>query len=295
MSPTPRIRTPLLFLCALGALLLPAQNAHAASATVAGGTLSYVAGAGEVNTVTVTQSGSNYVISDPGRSITLANGTTVTGSASFPTTGITTILVDAGDSNDSVTVSPSVRANLFGGAGDDSLTGGGASFTLTHSTANEMLSGGSGADTLYGGQDDDTLDGGSGADSLRGEAGTDVASYTTRTSAVTVTIDNVANDGAGEGDDVRTDVERVLGGSGNDTLTGTSASEELNGAGGDDTLRATAGADTLIGGSGRDLADYSARTKALSISLDDSADDGEAGEGDDVRSDVERVWGGSAA
>ena len=122
-----------------------------------------------------------------------------------------------------------------------------------------------------------------------------MASYATRTSGVTVTLDNSANDGAGEGDDVRTDVERVLGGSGADTLTGTSGDEELNGAGGDDTLRAIAGADTLIGGSGRDLADYSSRTRALAISLDDAPDDGEAGEGDDVRADVERVYGGSAA
>jgi len=179
-------------------LLGPAQAAHAASATVSNGTLSFVAGAGEVNTITIGVSGSNYVVSDPGRPITLPNGTTVNGSASFAASGITSIVVDGGDSNDSIAVSPSIRATLIGGAGNDSLTGGGGNDTLNGGDGNDTVTGGAGTDTLYGGNDDDTLDGGTGADSLRGESGTDVASYTTRTSAVNVTIDNVANDGAGE-------------------------------------------------------------------------------------------------
>src|SRR3954454_13731046 len=140
ISLTPRIRSLLLCLCALGALAAPA-TAHAASATVSGGTLSYVAGAGEVNTVTITQSASTYVVSDPGRAISLANGTTVTGSTSFPTTGITNIVVDGGDANDSITVSPGLRSTLIGGTGDDSIIAGGGNDTLTGGDGNDTLSG----------------------------------------------------------------------------------------------------------------------------------------------------------
>ena len=281
-------------MAAFALLFAAAPAAHAANATLAGSTLSYVASPGEVNNVTITQSGTNYVVSDPGQPIRLANGTIVTGSTSFPTASVTAFVVDAGDQNDSVAITPARNSTLIGGTGADSLTAAGATDSLTGGDGNDTLAGGSGNDTLYGSLGDDTLDGGTGADSLRGEGGRDIASYAARTSGVTVSIDNVANDGSSEGDDVRSDVERVLGGSGADTLTGTSGNEELDGAGGDDVLRATGGADTLIGGSGRDLADYSARTRSVSIALDDSANDGEAGEGDDVRSDVERVHGGSA-
>ena len=280
-------------------LLSAAPAAFGAGAAVSNGTLSYVAGDDEVNTVTLTRSSTSYVISDPGRTIALADGTTATGSVTFPTSGITAIVVDAGDSNDAVTiatsVSSSVRSTLLGGDGADSLVAAGGADALTGGDGNDTLNGGSGTDSLYGSGGDDTLDGGSGADSLRGEEGVDIASYTVRTSGVSVTLDNVANDGSGERDDVRNDIERVLGGNGSDTLTGTAGDEELNGAGGDDTLRATTGADTLIGGAGRDTADYKARSQPLTISLDDQRDDGEAGEHDDVRADVERVFGGSAA
>jgi Ca2+-binding RTX toxin-like protein len=272
-----------------------APSAFGATAGVANGTLTYVAGAGEVNTVTITRTSTQFVISDPGRAITLANGTTVTGTATFSTSGVTRLLVDAGDSNDQVTVSTGTRATLYGGGGSDSLVGNSSTDILYGGDGNDTLTGGSGADQLYGSVGEDTLDGGTGADTLRGEEGVDVASYTVRTSGVSVSLDNVANDGQGEGDDVRNDIERVLGGRGADTLVGTTGDEELNGAEGDDTLRATSGADTLIGGPGRDLADYSSRTQPLEISLDGEPGDGQDDEDDDVRGDVERVYAGSGA
>jgi hypothetical protein len=77
---------------------------------------------------------------------------------------------------------------------------------------------------------------------------------------------------------------RLAGGAGNDKLTGGS---------GDDALRGEAGADTLKGGAGHDTADYSDRVNALTISMDDVAGDGEAGENDNVGSDVEVLVGGA--
>jgi Ca2+-binding RTX toxin-like protein len=78
---------------------------------------------------------------------------------------------------------------------------------------------------------------------------------------------------------------RLMGGSGNDTITG---------GPGDDVLIGEGGADTLTGDAGRDTADYSARVAPVSVSLNGSADDGEAGEADNVASDVEILVGGSA-
>ena len=56
---------------------------------------------------------------------------------------------------------------------------------------------------------------------------------------------------------------------------------------------AHAGPDTISGGDGNDTVDFSQRTQPLTIGLDGVADDGEAGEGDNVQPDVEGVIGGS--
>jgi Ca2+-binding RTX toxin-like protein len=87
---------------------------------------------------------------------------------------------------------------------------------------------------------------------------------------------------AGDGDD------RIGGGSGGDTL---------NGEAGDDVFGAEPGGvdgrDSLSGGPGSDMADYGARSNPLQIDLDGVADDGEQGEGDNVKGDVEQVTGGA--
>ena len=72
---------------------------------------------------------------------------------------------------------------------------------------------------------------------LAGGAGTDLAEYAARTVAVTASIDGGANDGAsGEGDDIGADVERIRGGSGDDTLSGDANANLLYGGGGNDAL-----------------------------------------------------------
>jgi len=87
----------------------------------------------------------------------------------------------------------------------------------------------------------------------------------------------------------------LLGGDGDDILyNATWIPAILDGQSGSDTLYGGFGADELIGGSGTDTADYSYRTRALSVDLDGEADDGAAGEGDSVASDVESIVGGSA-
>lgn len=144
---------------------------------------------------------------------------------------------------------------LSGGAGPDRLEGGTGRDALDGGTGDDVLIGGNDADTLAGGTGNDRLDGGMGADRLLGGAGTDAVDYSARTAGVFVDLADtfVGKEGAaGEGDTVYSDVEIVLGGSGNDVLRGTEGADSLYGNGGDDTLDGRGGDDLLVGGSGKD-------------------------------------------
>jgi Ca2+-binding RTX toxin-like protein len=134
--------------------------------------------------------------------------------------------------------------DVFGGPGADTVRGQGG---------NDELDGGGGNDSLDGGGSNDKMDGGTGSDTLVGSTGGDTALYDTRSAAVNVSLDGVANDGeAGEADNVGTDVENVNGGSAGDTLTGSSVANKLKGFGGADTITGGAGNDLLYGGDGGD-------------------------------------------
>lgn len=213
---------------------------------------------------------------------------------------------------------------INGGSGDDVLTGGPADNTLNGNGGNDRLDGGAGNDVENGGDGDDTFvqtgvqtdASANGADVLNGGNGTDTATYGPRTAPVTVTLDAAANDGEpGEGDDVASDVEVIAGGSGDDRLTGNEAVNTLQGNAGNDVLdggpgddaldggpgddvlvqpgASPDGADVLTGGEGLDTADYRPRDNPVSVTLDGVANDGEAGEGDNVATDVEGVRGGA--
>ena len=118
-------------------------------------------------------------------------------------------------------------------------------------TLGVTLNGGAGNDTLTGGAGDDRIDGGDGNDAITGGAGDDVLS--------------------GDGG-----ADNVQGGAGDDTI--------LSGA-------FDAAPDVFGGGAGTDLADYSGSANAVNVSLDGVANDGVAGEGDNVGVDVEDVTG----
>ena len=87
-----------------------------------------------------------------------------------------------------------------------------------------------------------------------GGSGIDTADYSARTAPLHISLDNQANDGqSGEHDDVMSDVENVIGGSGNDRIIGSPFNNSLVGGGGNDTIYGGAGNDTLVGGAGHDL------------------------------------------
>ena len=114
----------------------------------------------------------------------------------------------------------------------------------------ESLTGGSGADRFLlaeGGLVSGTLAGGGGGDSL---------DYSERTSAVTVNLGSGTATDVGDVDDISI----VVGGAGDDTLTGNGADNQFDGGagadtlngGGNDQLHGGAGTDTLNGGAGHD-------------------------------------------
>ena len=135
----------------------------------------------------------------------------------------------------------------------------------------------------HGGPGDDRLDGASGPDTLHGDDGDDRVT--------------------GRGGD-----DRLFGGDGNDTVNGDFDSagpggdDLLDGGAGDDELEAYVGFgypaplhgdDTYVGGPGSDSFSYFHRADPVSISLDGVANDGMAGEADNVHPDVESVGGGA--
>ena len=97
------------------------------------------------------------------------------------------------------------------------------------------------------------LDGGAKADVMRGNSGPDTVSYVTRSKSVFVTLsEGDHNDGEKDEKDHITSTENVLGGSGDDQITGYSALNILAGNGGKDKITGLAGNDVLLGGSGDD-------------------------------------------
>lgn len=191
----------------------------------------------------------------------------------------------------------------------ENIEGGGFGDTLTGNAGPNVIDGGYPINPQHG-PDDDTLSGqggndrflashGSGKDVIVGGGGIDTADFSGTPSSVTVTLDGVANDYPGQSN-VKSDIEVVDGGHGNDVLTGSGARNELNGgpgndqlkgAGGNDFLDGGEGADQLIGGAGVDQVTYADATDGVRVTIDGNADDGVSGEGDNVATDVENVRG----
>jgi serralysin len=156
---------------------------------------------------------------------------------------------------------------IDGGAGNDRLAGGPGGDLLVGGAGDDLLNGGFGNDILYGGDGNDTaeaFDAADGSDVFHGGPGNDTASCERRAGAVLVSLDGVANDGApGEGDNIRPDVETVIGGVGDDVLIGNAADNVLIGGPGTDNLIGLAGDDVLYaadGVSGNDRVDGGAGT-----------------------------------
>lgn len=127
--------------------------------------------------------------------------------------------------------------------------------TETLVTGNDTLTGGAGNDVLFGvgGNDTFVASDNDGNDYMDGGNGTDLASYNAVTGDLTIdlSVTTAQNTGAA-GVDTFLNIERIGGGSGNDTFTAADSGSSLFGNAGDDTLTGRAGDDFFLGGTGRD-------------------------------------------
>jgi Ca2+-binding RTX toxin-like protein len=292
-------------------------------------------------TVTTTGSGNEGVTFD------FSNGLYAMGTASATTTGINVALGGGtedilsfrlGPSSDTVvygasgasfnsdtfkdlTVTGAEIHRVYLGDGNDSYTGAGGAATgsVFVPTTRIEVNGGAGNDTFLQGAVKTPKE------LLAGGAGRDTVSYAGRTVPITVSLSAVvdANDGdpsggvAAESDDLREDIESIIGGSaadvltggaGNDTLDGGNGDDTLSGGAGDDILNGQSGNDTLLesllggvgsdllnGGAGRDTVSFAGRLLSVVASLDGVANDGVGAESDNIALDVENITGGDGA
>jgi Ca2+-binding RTX toxin-like protein len=126
-----------------------------------------------------------------------------------------------------------------------------------------------------------------GADALAGGPGVDSVDYSGRATPIVFSLDGAPGDGAAnEGDRVAADIEGVLTGSGDDTVTGSPGADVLATGSGDDTIDAGGGEDQVDAGAGADrlaLRDGAADTVDCGEGRDEAdGDDNDAAGGCEV-------------
>lgn len=151
----------------------------------------------------------------------------------------------------------SSMAAFFGGDAIDHVT------NLGTFVGNVLLNGGSDTYNGLGGTVLGTIDGGGGddwfvvgnaAETVDGGYGLDKLDFSAVTVALTIDLENAANNrGAPALGDVYTNIEVVIGGSKADVLRGDAMNNQLVGNNGSDRLSGGAGQDVLHGGTGLDM------------------------------------------
>jgi Ca2+-binding RTX toxin-like protein len=198
------------------------------------------------------------------------------------------------DASGPVTVDVPAGQASGAGVGTDTLVGmedfetGFFDDTLMGGPLSDGLFGHGGNDTLTGGAGDDFLSPGDGNDSVDGEANGaqgDLVDYFIYALVFDhpdpVDVDLGAGEASGQGTDILTGIENVIGTPHNDTLTGDGSSNFLVGMDGNDTLAALDGDDFLDGDCFAFLAG------PCFVNADGTADVGDGGEGEDFCQAIE--------
>lgn len=141
----------------------------------------------------------------------------------------------------------------------DKITFSEGTYTLvlgTNGVDSAALDGTTGNDLILGFEDNDTFKGGAGNDLLIGGDGFDTLDLSAQTSTVTVTFETLSSPGSASGSGIGSDlfggIERVIGGSKDDTITGNDDDNDIEGGAGNDVLSGAAGVDTINGDGGND-------------------------------------------
>lgn len=250
-----------------------------ADAATLDGSLRYTAAAGEQNRLVVTEDAERVTLHDPGATIQVENAceladshTAVCRGDQFD--GQLFLGIELGDQDDSA------RADL--------LAGGAFDHPDIYAGTPVWIRGGEGADELTGGDFArehkrlDDLDGGPGDDVIFARAG----------------LDHVLGGPGNDRLDGGSEDDKLDGGPGGDVHTGGPGSDEFQGHGHNALLADDA--DLFLGGEGPDSVNYmywfvgergweasERETRDLRVTSDGVANDGVAGEGDDIGPDVE--------
>jgi hypothetical protein len=199
-----------------------------------GGELIYDGGTGNANSLRVAREGAKIAVTDavpvtPGAGCVSVTSTKALSEQTFGGRQVMRVTAQLGDLNDRVSVEGRFVGQILAGAGNDFMLAG------------QKDCCGKSTFSYHGGPDFDTV------------------SYERAVTAVTVTKDDVNNDGLiGEfgttsQDNVRDDVEAVIGSGFADKLTGDEKFDSLFGLGGADTINPGPGSDRVFGDSGNDI------------------------------------------
>src|SRR5215213_9724173 len=260
---------------AVGVLAASSVTASAATtATFSSGTLS-VSGDSLNNSVTVSRDAAGKI---------LVNGGAVAVSGGTPTVANTSLIQAFGLSgSDVITLNEAngalPRANLFGGADNDTLTGG---------DGDDQAFGQSGNDRMVWnpGDDTDLNEGGDSTDTVEVNGGNGAEQFTATPNGTRVRFDRV--NPAPFALDIGTSENLVLNANGGDD--GFSASNGLatlikitaDGGAGNDTLNGGDGADTLFGGDGTDAVDGNRGNDTVLLGAGNDTSQWDPGDGSDT-------------
>jgi Ca2+-binding RTX toxin-like protein len=262
----------------------------------------------------------NIVVSRDAAGHILVNGGAVSVTGGTPTVANTArIQVFGLAGNDHISLDETngalPAANLFGGAGNDTLIGGSANDLLFGQAGSDTLLGKGGIDFLFGGAGNDTLTGGTGNDQVFGEAGDDRMIWNpgdgsdlneggagidtvevnggngAETFAVTpngtrVRFDRI--DPAPFSIDIGTSENLILNANGgDDVFTGANGlapliSLTVDGGAGNDTLTGGDGADVLLGGDGNDIVNGGRGNDVVFLGAGDDSFTWNPGDGSDT-------------
>ena len=173
-----------------------------------------VPGTPNADTISVTLSGSSYVVNRNGIGFSYAGSS------------VRSIVVSGLAGNDRITITGAIYiCQVSAGAGNDTIEGGSGDDLIRGDEDNDVITGNGGEDTLYGNFGNDTISGGDGADSIMAGLGYDSL------------LGGSGNDSLYAGDQM-------------DSVYGDEGDDYIEGRGKADTIYGGAGNDTILGGAG---------------------------------------------